>query len=210
MGMGVEEIETMGIKAEERDDASMLARFIGDVLGAFAMLSILWGVLIILGAGLTALLLAGSPTYAEAGGFAKAAVWVVWLSVVGITAFVKWRIFIRETEAKGYSWEEVYGSMIREYMPVAIPPALLAVALTIVICRLDHAEYILGLWLMAGGCPTIALGARWNLRLIIVSGGVLFGLGLLQVALWPTHVLATLVAFGIFYILLGGYIWKEY
>ena len=185
-------------------------RFVREHLGDMALPSTLWGVLLLVGAALTSWTLAGAPSYAEAGGFAKAAVWVIWLAVFGVASAFKWRILKAAAEEKGYNLDEVYGCMVREYAPVASSSLLLAVAMTVVVCRLDHAEYLLGLWLMAWGCAVIAMGAHWALRTVLVIGVVLLAMGFFQVLLWPSHVLATVVVLGFFWTAVGGYLWYAY
>jgi hypothetical protein len=205
MSMSVER-ETAGLHpAEER--ASLWGRFLQDYMMEIAQTSALAGALILVGTGITAWLLAGYPSYSEAGGFAKAAVWVVWLAVFGITTAFKWRVMLSSAEAKGYSLEELYGSIVREYLPVGGAIALLGVAMTVAICRLDHAEYLLGLWLMAWGCAAIAMGVQWTLRAILAIGVALVALGFFQVLLWPSHVLLTLGMLGLFWLAAGAYFW---
>lgn len=200
------ERETAGLHpAEER--ASLWGRFFQDNMMAVAQTSALGGALVLVGTGITAWLLSGSPSYSQAGGFAKAAVWVVWLAVFGITTAFKWRVMLSSAKAKGYSLEELYGSIVREYLPVGGAIALLGVAMTVAICRLDHAEYLLGLWLMAWGCAAIVMGVHWTLRPVLVFGVPLVALGFFQVLLWPSHVLLTLCMLGFFLLAVGAYFW---
>lgn len=185
----------------------LYTRFIKDHTWEIAKTSLLWGTLLLVGAGLTALFLSGAPSYSEAGGLAKALVWLVWLAVFGTTVAYKWRTLRASAEAKGYSWEELLRTTMREYMPVGVSAALLGVAMTMALLRLDHAEYLLGLWLMAWGCAVVAMGGRWAYRPISVLGAAMLALGFLQALLWPAYVLSTVVLLGLFWLVAGGYFW---
>lgn len=203
--MGEEREGAVHHTEEERD--FLWTRFLKDHMREVAQVSALGGALVLLGAVITALLLRGSPSYSGAGGFAKTAVWVVWLAVFGVTSTYKWRLIRRSAEAKGYKLSELYTSIIWDYLPVAGSVALLAVAMTVAICRLDHAEYLLGLWLMAWGCAAVTMGTHWTIRAILVMGMALLALGFFQVLLWPSHVLLTVGMVGLFLLFMAAYFW---
>lgn len=200
--------ETLETKELEGEKKVELDRFMATHMKEMAQISVLWGVLLVLGALVTAWLLKGSPTYSEAGGFAKTAVWVVWLAIFGSTSYYKWRVMRSAAEADGYLWGDLYGASIRQYLPVGAPLALLAVAMTVAICRLDHAEYLLGLFLLAWGAAIIPMAIRWDSRAFVVMGAAMLALGFLQVIFWPSYVLTTVVLVGLLW--LGGavYFWS--
>lgn len=200
--------ETLEPKGLEGGEKIPLDRFITSHMREMAQISLLWGVLLVAGALVTAWLLKGSPSYAEAGGFAKAAVWVVWLAIFGATSVYKWRVMRSAAEADGYQWGDLYGASIRQYMPVGAPLALLAVAMTVALLRLDHAEYLLGLWLLAWGAAIIPMALRWDSRAFVVMGAAMLALGFFQVVLWPSHVLTTVALVGFLWLGGAAYFWS--
>lgn len=200
--------ETLEPKGLEGEEKIALDRFMATHMKEMAQISILWGVLLVLGALVTAWLLKGSPTYADAGGFARAAVWVVWLAIFGATAAYKWRVMLSAVEADGYRWGEFYGASIRQYLPMGAPLALLAVAMAVALCRLDHAEYLLGLFLLSWGAAIIPMALRWESRPFVVLGAAMLGLGFLQVILWPSYVLTTVVLVGLLWLGGAAYFWS--
>lgn len=201
------ETEMMEEKTAGGGDVSWTAQFLREVLPKMALLSAIFGALVLVGVVITAMLLSGSPTYGEAGGFAKAAVWVVWLAVLAVTAVFKWRVMKTASESKGYRLEEAFRIMLREYLPVISPAAVLGVAMTVALFRLDHSEYLLGLWLLAWGAAVVAMGWSWDLRALALMGVGMLALGFLQVVFWPSYVMATLALVGVFWLVMGAYLW---
>jgi hypothetical protein len=196
-----------GLVEGEAEEEFLFSRFLSENAVEIGKISVLWGCLLLVGAGLTGLLLSGVPSYSEAGGFAKAVVWVVWLAVFGVTVAYKWRLLRSSAEAKGYRWDELYWETMRQYMPVGGSAAVVAVAMTVVLCRLDHAEYLLGLWLMAWGGAVIPMAGRWVFRPILLMGALLLALGFFQVLFWPSYVLTTVVILGLLWLAVGCYLW---